>query len=218
MRTTPDVNSSPRFTSPRGTDPTHSLNYSRHQAAWSSVSSTTLSVMFLSRCFQDRPAVKLLITAFPSNSLNCCGSCPRNQSFPTKTPTNAPTVNILSTHFLVHPGSICLDVSSLNTKSCFLQKTLLHQNRNCQSGYIMLFSPVFGSTAQFVHPLAQTSFLASRCVHSKSCAAASGRTSTVAGVGSARMEGTRERDRQEGRDFRIGASRRRVKLIWHSTV
>lgn len=145
-------------------------------------------------CYQTLPAFKLLAKVLTSNSLNCRGSSSRSQSFPTNTPTNAPTVNSLSTHFLVLPGSTSTPRSSLNTKSCLRQNTLRSQYMNCQSGYIILFKPVLGSTAQLVHPLAQTSFFASRCVHSKSFAAASGRTSTVAGAEPAKREGSRDRD------------------------
>jgi hypothetical protein len=35
----------------------------------------------------------------------------------------------------------------------------------------------------------------------------------VAGAGPERRDGIRERDRYEGSDFKIGSSRRRVKLI-----
>ena len=158
-------------------------------------------------------AVKLLKRALPSNSLSRRGNSARNQSLPTNAPTSALSVSTLSVHFLAFPGSTSAECSSLKMKSCFRQKMLRNQYMNCQSGYIMLFSPVLGSTAQFVHPLAQTNFFASRCVHSKSCAAASCRISTVAGAFPTRRDGIRERDRYEGSDFKIGSRRRRVKLI-----
>jgi hypothetical protein len=59
---------------------------------------------------------------------------------------------------------------------------------------IILFKPVFASTAQFEHPDAQTSLRAAVCVHTESARAARGRTSIVAGEG-ARRDGSRERER-----------------------
>jgi hypothetical protein len=140
---------------------------------------------------QTQPAVKLLTNALLSNPPNRRGISARNQSLHTNTPTSALSAITLSAHFLALPGSTSAEFLSLKMKSCFRQKILRSQYMNCQSGYIMLFSPVLGSTAQFVHPLAQTNFFASRCVHSKSCAAASCRTSTVAGGVPARRDGIR---------------------------
>ena len=163
-------------------------------------------------------AVKAFTIALPSKSLNRLGSSSLNQLLPQNAPRSALNIMVFSIHLLALPGFTSPPFfSSLYTKSSFLQKTLLHQNMNCQSGYIILFKPVLGSIAQFVQPLAQTNFFASRCVHSKSRCAASGQTSTVAGA-DPNMEGMSDWARYEGRDLIIGERRRRVKFIWHSTV
>src|SRR2546429_6514604 len=98
-------------------------------------------------------------------------------------PTKAPVANNIKSFPETEPFTSLFVLSSRYSKSPFFQKILLSQYQYCQSGYIMLFIPVFRSMAQLTHPLLHTSFFASRCVHSLSLMAASYFTSMVFRVG-----------------------------------
>lgn len=126
----------------------------------------------------------VLTNVFGSKPLSLLGSSSRIQSPPRSAPpAKSPVANTRASFPLTGLPTSFPVLSSLYSKSLFFQKILLSQYQYCQSGYIILFIPVFGSMAQLTHPELHTSFFASRCVHSESRTAASYLTSTVLGDG-----------------------------------